>query len=218
MSEYPKINSLFQRNVSGRFTAEYSCPEFEYLADKPWIWTEKVDGTNIRLYYPAAHERDRYQGNEHMYVKGRTDNAQLPPKLLNACVELVRSLDLGSWAEKHIIGSEVVFFGEGYGAGIQKGGQYRPDPSFVLFDVKIDQWWLQRSSVEEVAAELGFDIVPVVCEKTLLAMDWDMRNGIVFPSAWSEASPEGVVGRPKVDLWNRKGERIITKLKFKDYR
>lgn len=50
MSEYHKINTLFKRDEKNLIIeGDYSCPEFAYLAENEWTWTEKVDGTNIRV-------------------------------------------------------------------------------------------------------------------------------------------------------------------------
>lgn len=211
VSTYPKINSVYKRDGRGRFTDEFSCPEFDYLSDSDWQWTEKVDGTNIRLYFPPIDAA--FRGNEHAYVKGRSDNAQIPPQLLNALVALMQSMPL----EKVFTDDVVCLYGEGYGAGIQKGGMYRPDPSFVLFDVRVGEWWLRRESVEEIGASLGVDVVPVVGVFPLMDA-CRMVQEPSFKSEWEGARPEGLVGRPAVDLWNRKGERIITKVKVKDFR
>jgi hypothetical protein len=38
-----------------------------------------------------------------------------------------------------------------------------------------------------------------------------------FASQWPGAPIEGLVGRPAVDLFNRKGERVIAKMKIRDW-
>jgi hypothetical protein len=52
---------------------------------------------------------------------------------------------------------KAVLYGEGYGAGIQKGGgQYRKVQAFCLFNVLVaDKWWLDWSNVGDVAAKPG---------------------------------------------------------------
>lgn len=111
---------------------------------------------------------------------------------------------------------EVTLFGEGYGAKIQKGGQYLRDRcDFVLFDVKVGDWWLRRDDVEDVAIKLGLDVVPVVTTAPIYWAVDKVQKG--FDSAWKGATPEGLVGRPAVDLFNRRGNRIITKIKRRDF-
>jgi hypothetical protein len=53
MTEYPKINAPFHRDMDRPghplIVGRWSEPEFEYLKDCQWEFTEKVDGTNIRI-------------------------------------------------------------------------------------------------------------------------------------------------------------------------
>lgn len=216
MTEYQKINSIYKRDDRGRFIdGEWACEEFGYLAELPWQWTEKVDGTNIRLHFDT-HD-DVFRGNEHAYVSGRTDNAQIPPHLLNRLVSLMQQMPFEDVWQGQQAG--VVLYGEGYGAKIQKGGgNYIPDGcDFVLFDVKVGPWWLRRPAVEDVADNLGLRVVPIVAECPIAEAISLVKRG--FQSDWSGVSmPEGLVGRPSVDLFNRKGERIITKIKHRDFR
>ena len=45
-----KIQTVFMRDERNVIVpGEWTLPELAYLADKDWRWTEKVDGTNIRL-------------------------------------------------------------------------------------------------------------------------------------------------------------------------
>lgn len=213
MTEYQKINSLYKRDGRGKFIeGEWSCEEFGYLYELPWVWTEKVDGTNIRIQYA---DPSSFRGNEHAFIAGRTDNAQLPPFLLNHLVDLARTTPF----EKVFpdADSSVVLYGEGYGARIQKGGgNYNSEGvGFVLFDVKVGEWWLRREDVEDVAANLGLDVVPIVNTQDLAEAEAFVAAG--FKSAWGDFNAEGIVATPEVPLFNRGGERIITKLKTKDY-
>ena len=43
------------------------------------------------------------------------------------------------------------------GMKIQKGGgrYIKDEVSFILFDVKIDKWWLRRPDIEEIAGDLA---------------------------------------------------------------
>jgi hypothetical protein len=214
MPEYPKINSLWKRDPATNriIEGDYARPEFGYLESLDWLWTEKVDGTNIRLGYPDTPD---FRGNEHAWIAGRTDNAQIHPNLLTTLIDLMKQLPL----EDVFSGDSAVLYGEGYGAKIQSGGQYLPDRcDFVLFDVKVGDWWLRRHSVVEVGEKLGLRVVPSVSVAPIAhAVELVKRGG--FVSAWGPtATPEGLVGKPVVDLWDRRGERIITKIKRKDFR
>ena len=77
MREYPKINTIWKRDDRGRvIEGEYATPELEYLADLAWEWTEKVNGTNIRIGWDGAKPPlGDYE------IGGRTADAQIPAKL-----------------------------------------------------------------------------------------------------------------------------------------
>lgn len=219
MTEYHKIDSVFARDGRGKIIqGTYARPEFEYLADLEWVFTEKVDGTNVRLYFDGS---PQFRGNEHAYVAGRTNEAQLSPHLLNRLIELLKTLPLEeAFPTVTASGTIVVLYGEGYGARIQSGGgRYLSDGcDFVLFDVKVGDWWLRRDAVEDVADKLGLDVVPIVGRGTLVDAVALTEEG--FPSErWPGVTvAEGIVARPSVDLFDRAGRRIITKIKHRDFR
>lgn len=205
MNEYHKINTIFKRDRATNRIVEgdYSCPEFEFLANNIWTWTEKVDGTNIRVMFEDGR----------ITFGGRTEAAQIPATLIARLNErfLPLSTKLGE-----IFTGPAVLYGEGYGAKIQKGGgNYRVDQDFVLFDVRVGPWWLQRADVEDVAQKLGIDVVPVIGEGTLFDAVARAKNGI--RSTWGDFEAEGIVARPKTELNTRSGHRLIAKIKCRDF-
>ena len=76
--------------------------------------------------------------------------------------------------------TDVLLFGEGYGPKIQGGGKYREDQSFVLFDVKVGDWWLNREAVDDVAEKLDIESVPVIGHGTLQDAIDIVSSGITF--------------------------------------
>lgn len=210
MTTYHKIQTVYMRdratNHKTLMEGIYSLPEFEYLQDTEWVFTEKVDGTNIRIM--------RQRGE--VVFGGKTDAAQIPAKLVDVLRRVFTPANLAVAFPD--LATDFCLYGEGYGAGIQKGGVYRPDQHFVLFDVLIGgKWWLKREDVEDVADKMGLDTVPIIGRGTLHDMVEKTRRG--FPSQWNpEWVAEGIVARPEVELFNRKGERIITKIKHADFR
>lgn len=208
MGEYPKIPTVYARDPATNFrtmiVGEFALPELEYLQNNIWEFTEKVDGTNIRIM-----SKDGV-----ISFGGKTDNADIPTFLFAKLNEMF--LPLQPKFVEEFNDAEVCFYGEGYGAKIQKGGgNYRKDQSFVLFDIRIGQWWLQRKDVDDIAAKFGLDSVPVIGEGTLHDMIAKVKNG--FHSIWGDFMAEGIVARPKVELIARNGKRIITKSKHKDF-
>ena len=210
MRQYHKIQTVFKRdpitNHKTLLIGEYSLPEFEYLQHNQWVFTEKVDGTNIRVMW--NHETGT------VVFGGKTDNAQIPSNLVNA---LAKMFPARKFKDHEVFnGASVCLYGEGYGAKIQKGGgNYRPDQSFVLFDVLVGEWWLQRKDVESVSKTIGVEIVPIIWNGPLTKMIDMARHG--FDSQWGKFPAEGIVARPLTELRARDGSRIITKIKHKDF-
>jgi len=209
MSEYHKINTVFKRDLATKhktlLDGQFSEPEFEYLANNVWTFTEKVDGTNIRV---------NFKGGE-ITFDGRTDAAQIPSQLVAALNARFLPIEART-RMREVFDCDVILYCEGYGAKIQKGGgNYRPDQDFVLFDVRIGDWWLQRADVEDVGQKLGIPIVPIIGEGTLHEMVAMAKAGIT--STWGNFQAEGIVARPKTELITRNGHRIITKIKCRDF-
>lgn len=212
MNTYHKINTIFKRDMSKSnnpiIIGDWSEPEFEFLANNQWVFTEKVDGTNIRVMWDG----------ERITFGGKTDNAQMPAPLVERLtVTFLPMKELFAETFGTELGTSVCLYGEGYGAKIQKvGSLYRPDQDFVLFDIKIGNWWLNRPDVESIATKLNIDIVPIVGEGTLFDAIELVKVGM--KSLWGDFISEGIVARPKVELKKRNGDRIITKIKTVDYR
>lgn len=206
MKEYHKIQTVFKRDQNTKcktlIEGDYSLPVFDFLKLNSWVFTEKVDGTNIRVMV-----------NNGVSFGGKTDNAQIPSGL----VERLRAMfDPQQDKLREHFPDGACLYGEGYGVKIQKGGgNYSPTQDFVLFDVKIGEWWLERQNVEEIAAEFNLRVVPIIGEGTLLEMVELARKG--FTSQWGNFLAEGIVARPKCELKTRNGERIITKIKTCDF-
>ena len=103
-----------------------------------------------------------------------------------------------------------MLYGEGYGAGIQKGGgDYSPEKRLILFDVLVTDidgrgWWLSDENVRDVGAKLGLEVVPLVGEMTLAEATDLVRVGFRSKAAVNERSAEGVVGRPCEALSTRR--------------
>ena len=112
----------------------------------------------------------------------------------------------------------VVLYGEGYGAGIQKGGGYSPTKKLILFDVLVDgKWWVSWENVKDVAAKLGLDVVPYLGKMTIESATEFVRVGFKSYLGDRSVDAEGIVGRPLEALFDKKGHRLILKLKTKDF-
>ena len=208
--------------------SKYTCEEFEYLKDNLWEATEKIDGTNMRVELTVnTHDvetmPDSYEEETiiSMSFKGRTDNAQIPPHLLDKMKLLFNKDTLIEYFFKDKEPCPITLFGEGYGAKIQKGGNYiKDDVNFILFDVLVNgKWWLKRSALEQIAKDLNIEIVPLIGYMTIPEAIEYVKKGFKSTIAENkEYNAEGLVLKPTCGLLDRSGRRIITKIKTCDFR
>lgn len=210
MDTYHKITTLWKRedkSPHNMLPGTFANPEFDLLSKVDWVATEKVDGTNIRVIW---------DGHD-VFIGGKTNNAQIPALLLKRLEEMFLGEANEQKFEELFGDTMVCIYGEGYGKKIQKGGgNYSKDSNeFVAFDVKVGNIWLKMDSVEDISKKLDIDVVPVVYEGSIYAISDMVEAG--FKSSWGDFLAEGVVARPKIELNNRMGQRVIAKLKHRDF-
>lgn len=207
MEQYHKIQTVYDRdpetNYKTLIDGQFSKPEFGWLSENKWIGTEKIDGTNIRIMWDG----------EQVRFGGKSDNAQIPTHLLATLQDLFTNENMEAGFE-----SDVCLYGEGYGEKIQSGGAYMDSghgTDFALFDVMIGGIWLERHNVKSIAEMLNITLVAPVFIGTLKNAVAMTQAG--FDSCRGNKQAEGLVLRPDTELFNRRGERVITKIKTKDF-
>lgn len=211
MKTYEKIETIYARDIDGSkklIPGVFRNPTVQFLKDNYWIWTEKVDGTNIRVYWDG----------HGLSYGGRTERASIPAPLVNKLNEYFGTEESAQMFEQLFGEKEVILFGEGFGNKIQSAGkQYIPDGvDFILFDVMIGDNYQPRESVEECAKAFGLKVVPIVGGGTLdSAVDYVKRHP---KSILGDLPMEGIVCRPRMELRDRAGNRIIVKIKWEDFR
>lgn len=208
MIKYNKIETVFNRDTEGTkklIEGSYRNPAVEYLKDNTWVFTEKIDGTNIGIVWDG----------HNITYQGRTERAEIPKNLLSYLETTFGNSDTEELFEQMFGEKEVILFGEGYGGKIQAGGNYAPTERFILFDVMISGNYQPRETVEEISKSLGIDIVPILLKGTI-------QEAINFvkqkpKSTIGTAVMEGLVGKPEIELKDRCGNRLIIKVKVKDH-
>jgi ATP-dependent RNA circularization protein (DNA/RNA ligase family) len=208
MKTYHKIETVYERDEATGKLKEgvFRNATVEYLKDAVWQFTEKVDGTNIRVYW------DGYK----VSFGGRTDKAQIPKHLLERLEQLFGGETNEELWEQKFGEKEVTLYGEGYGYKIQTNG-YIEGVDFILFDVMIGDTFLSRENVENIAKGFGIKAVPILFEGTLQeGIDYTKHRQISVVSE-KEAFMEGLVARPKTEIRDRLGNRIIVKIKYRDF-
>lgn len=205
MKEYHKIRWIYKFDEKTHLAIPVIDEYFENLVDCNWIFTEKIDWTNIRIV------RDWHKPQ----FAGRTDNAQLPPKLLKRLQEIF----MEELFEQKFWDTPVILYWEGYWGKIQKWiNDYQDTEDFILFDVEINDIYLERESIEDIANAFNIKTVPILCE-------WSLMDGIYFVKwqvkSWNEVSKstiEWLIGIPKGWFLDRLWKRIVVKIKQEHFR
>jgi len=216
--EYAKMETVFNRDKETFVvTDELRNPVFGII--NSWQVTEKIDGMNIRVLFSADGKVE---------FRGRTDAAQLPGDLIKYLYETFTPDKMKVLWNKEKDGvvtvdpTDIILYGEGYGAGIQKGGgDYGKAKRFRLFDVLIGgRWWLNWQNTLDVADKLGIQTAPYLGELPLPEIVDRVRTGftsLVMDEGHKERQAEGIVARTIEPLFDMRGNRVIIKLKTKDF-
>ena len=208
IKEYHKIETLFKFSQEHKkfIYGEFYNKNVELLKDNLWVFTEKVDGTNFRIYW---------DGHILTYA-GRTDKSEFTKGQIEFIKNELVNEEVEQLFEQKFSEKEVIVYGELYGNGIQNGGLYTDGKGlgFKVFDIEIDGIFLKFNDMETLSIELGFDSVP-------LAMVGTIQQAINYcnsfeKSLFSKAKLEGLVGKPVGDFRDRLGKRIVVKIKKRD--
>jgi len=228
--EYGKTENLFKRDPdTHKLTYEKRLPEFDLVHEFSWIATEKIDGTNVRIIIENGDLGDDPFRTE---LRGRTNKANLPTGLYvypdqDGLLNLYRDWDM----PKDTI---LTFYGEAFGAGIQKGGSYSSSKHIRVFDLVtsrrrfseemddlgLDHRWAHYGAFCEAAQYAGLSVAPRVFPGfTLAEMIERVRHGFRSPTAQLHGAggdAEGIVCRTDPYIFDSRGNRIMFKLKTKD--
>lgn len=213
MYKYTKIETPFKRDMDGTkklIEGDFRSEAVDYLSRNQWFFSEKADGMNVGIFWDG--HRVNYQG--------RTERANIPAHLMNRLIEIFGTNEAEEMFEQMFGEKEVVLFGEGYGAKIQKGGgNYIPDGcDFILFDVYIpsSDTWLLWNDIISIADAFNIKHVPLIMTGTIQeAIDFVKTKPVSHINPNHEM--EGLVGKPLVDLYDRNHKRVMVKIKVKDF-
>lgn len=106
MQAYHKIETVFARDIDGTkklIEGQFRDPTIEYLANNEWEFSEKIDGTNIRVHWDG----------HKVEFGGRTDKAQIPSKLVNYLNDTFGTSEAEEMFEQVFGETDAVLFGEG---------------------------------------------------------------------------------------------------------
>lgn len=237
MFEYGKTENIFARDdETKKLIGVFRVPEVGLIDPGQWIATEKIDGTNVRLTIVPAEDGGDYEifGSFQTILKGRSDAATLPKGLAwempietqdnpGVLTELYEALEL----PPHTV---VTFYGEAYGAGIQKGGIYSSEKRIRVFDLVTSrprlirgEWshsWRPYSQLLEAARIVGLTPVPELPRMSLEGYLAAVAHGFstrITDEGGTGGEAEGVVIRTDPYVYNFRGSRVFAKIKTRDF-
>ena len=209
---YHKISGPFKRGEDLRLLdiGNFVNPAVELLASADiWLFTEKIDGTNVRLIWDG----------HNLSYNGRTNNADLHKDLRAKLDSLFIQPGVEEYFEESFGEKEVILIGEGYGAGIQKGGgNYSPTKEFVGYDVLVNGKYLSYQDSRGIFARLHIPaLTSLNTYPTDLLQGIDLvANGLYSGFGNRDFFAEGVVATTERPLYDNNGQRMIVKLKHDD--
>lgn len=210
MIKYPKIETPFNRDIEGTkklVMNDWRNSAVKYLQFNDWIWTEKIDGTNTRIFWDG----------HTVFFGGRTDQAQLPSTLVNKLCEIFKTDEAEELFEQTFGDTPVTLFGEGYGGKIQAVGPLYGDVNFRLFDAYIEssKRWINFNNICQIAKMFNISTVPYIGMGTIAeAIEYVQSKP---QSTIGNCTMEGLVCKPNIELLDSAGNRVIVKIKVKDF-
>ena len=206
MKEYLKIKNIFLFDEKYRTVVGLD-ETIQTLKNITWEGTEKVDGTNVRVHWDG----------HRIELAGRTDKAELPKELKEALSNIFLTQEMEYVFEQLFEDKDVILYGEGYGPKIQSGGDYSQETKFILFDIEINDFYLSRENVNDIANKLGLDKVPVVFEGTLDDAIEYVKKHNMSTLGNGKHEMEGLVLQPKgIVLYDYKKRPLKCKCKYRD--
>lgn len=177
----------------------------EILLFKECYAMEKIHGTSAHI---------RYKYNELNYFSGGEKHEKF-----------VSIFDVDKLKAKFFElfdDTNITIYGEAYGGKCQGMSEtYGKELKFVVFDVKIDDSWLDVPSAEDVASKLGLEFVDyekVDTDLEALNKERDKDSVQAIRNNCGEGKlREGVVLRPLMEFTKNNGSRIIVKHKRDEF-
>ena len=207
---YHKISGPFKRDTDLKkvVPGNWVNPTVELLADAHiWSASEKLDGTNVRLIWDG----------HNLSFNGRTNKADLHKDLAAKLTELFIQPGVEEYFEEEFGENEVILVGEGYGAGIQKGGgNYSPTKEFIGYDAIVRGKYLSKANSASIFERLGIPVNPEITGYNLYELIDIVANGLCSRFGSRDFFAEGLVATTIYPLYDNNGQRVIVKLKHED--
>lgn len=179
--------------------------EMFYKNNIPMLASEKVDGTSVGIVWDG----------ERISFIGHTDKSQFAPRYLEYLQSRFGTKEFEACVEEIFEDKSVILYGE----GISKDYNVHygcPDGEFIFYDVQLANGkFMNRTALVEIAEKLGMKTPYEEVMTMQQAIDYVKQRPM--SKLDSSVHMEGLVLRPTVELYTSNDERIICKVKVKDF-
>ena len=213
-TKYNKFSSPFIKGDKFLNTDKLS----QRLPKGEWIVTEKIDGTNIRIILTKPDEKNKRE----VHIASRKLILNPSDKNSNQYTDCLKEVNLHKIEEYFKdVDSTIIIYGEGYGAGVHKGGIYSSKKNFRVFDIRIGEAYQDFDYVKKVCVDNQLNLVPIVDTVEEITFDACVlklkANSETLIKEGTGGKLEGLVYKFEPPLLNKYKERLIFKIKFKDF-
>lgn len=207
---FPKISAPFGRNSPKDRLVDRS------IFAKPWVQmfyesgikmyaSEKIDGTSVGIVWDG----------ERISFVGHTEKSQFCPRYLEYLQNSFGTSEFESVIEEVFGDSPVTIFGEGISRDYNVHYGF-PEGNFIMYDIQNpDGTFYNRDAVKEIAKKL--DLLYPWEEMMTLKEAVDFIMGRPQSVLCAGNKMEGLVLRSPVELYTNNGDRVICKVKVKDF-
>lgn len=180
----------------------YRTKALEYLCYQEWNFKRKIDGANLRVQWNG--EQALWNGKSNSFACGANLTEYMNETFLEEIFE-----------EKFGRDKVVTLFGEHMGPKVQGNELGLKKDEFILYDVNIDGTWLDMNGIRETAEYFKIRTVYDLMDNEY---PYDTLDELIRRVSSGEfAQWEGIVATPEVELRDQNGQRIIVKIKNRDY-
>lgn len=182
----------------------YRSTALMYLRHSDWCYKRKLDGENQRVWWNG--EQVVWNGKSNAYNCKQDWVDYMNNTFQEELFEEIFGRD-----------RDVMLYGERMGQKVQENELGLDHTEFILFDVCVNGQFLGQDAINEIGHRLGIN----TCFDFMQGADMlyvDTLDNLILACERGDFKDwEGIVAQPMIELRDQKGERIVTKIKTRDY-
>lgn len=203
----PKCKTLFKRDENFKVIPSMTAltdPRFEFVSDRGWVVTKKMDGMSIILAWDGWDFKFHGRSPKTDFNTPQLEYLQgVAGKIRPNMVEHFDEIPVHIYAE--FVGPKINGNKHGY-------GEYH----LFVFDVRIGGFWLDWHNVVDVAQKVELQTVRRIHELERGGLEKIYREVSALARVGTSQYFEGVVCRTDPYFYTAQGDRVMFKLKLTD--